>query len=89
MTEKEKSDYLLNKLILEVEEKLFEDWYQLQFDKTSLRKIRQGAFRKEIERRRSRINELIVPCKLFETLERMEEDFREEDSWEEDSWEEG
>ena len=78
MTEEEKSQYLFDKLMLEVEEKSFEDWYQLQFDKTSLRRIRQAAFRSEMERRRARINELIVTCKLFETLEMMEEDAAED-----------
>ena len=78
MTEEEKSQYLFDKLTLEVEEKSFEDWYQLQFEKTSLKRIRQAAFRNEMVRRRARINELIVPCKLFETLEMMEEDAAEE-----------
>lgn len=78
MTEEEKTQYLLDKLMLDIEERTFEDWYQLQFDETSLKRIRQAAFRIEMERRRARINKLIVPCKLFETLEMMEEDALEE-----------
>ena len=60
MTEEEKTQYLFDKLMLEVEERTFEDWYQLQFDKTSLKRIRQAAFRNEMERRRARINELFA-----------------------------
>ena len=72
MTRNEKSDYLVNKLLFDAEQSRFDKWYQTQYSKTSLRKVRQAAFRKEMEKWLTHLNKLELPVKVFEALEKIE-----------------
>ena len=77
MIDKEKAEYLVNKAKFDLEEDTFSNWYRYNYEHTSLRKIRQAAFRKEMVRRTLRLQALSVPLVLFESLEKFEfRDFR-------------
>jgi hypothetical protein len=73
MTEKEKSDYLYDGILLDLENKTFETWYNYQYDHITQKKARQAAFRKELITRLTRLHTIYARLELFETLEKLEE----------------
>jgi hypothetical protein len=72
MTEEEISDYLYDGILLDLEDKSFQTWYDYQYQKTSLRKVRQVPFRKELIRRLTLLHDIYTRREIFEILEKLE-----------------
>ena len=72
MTDKQISDYLCDGILLDLETKSFDTWYNYQYEHTSLRKVRQASFRKELIRRLTLLHNIYSRRELFETLENLE-----------------
>ena len=69
MTNKQKSEYLVNSMLLEMEMESFEKWFNDVYETIPLKDIRKPRFLNELKRRVNKVNELEFLVDVFEILQ--------------------